>query len=101
MNEIFAERLKEARDKQNVTQSELAVRCQSVSTKQIWRYENLESTPSAPRAKEIAKALDVSLDWLMGDDENSMSPHEFAILSNLRLGKVIKALAVIAKNYDD
>lgn len=69
MNEkrIFAERLKEARLKANLSQAELSRRTK-ISAATLSTYESTESPKSPPidKAAAIAHELNVSLDWLCG-----------------------------------
>ncbi len=59
------DRLKEVREMQGISQTELSSRCQ-IGMKQIWRYENEESDPTAEQLAKICTALSVSADYLLG-----------------------------------
>ncbi len=66
---IFAKRLKEARLSAGLKQSDLAEKA-GITAASISAYESTDLTkgknPSLENAKAIAKALNVSLDWLCG-----------------------------------
>lgn len=59
------DRLKEIREQRRISQRELAARC-GIGEKQIWRYENNESEPSAGHLFKIARELFISADYLLG-----------------------------------
>ena len=65
---LFGERLVLARKKRKISQEELAKRL-SVHAPIIGRYERGEVKPSVEIAAKIAKALDVSLDYLVGNSD--------------------------------
>lgn len=62
----FNERLKELREKNNLTQEQLA-KISGVSSRMIQRYEYGTSRPRLDAADKIAKALNVSTDELLGN----------------------------------
>ena len=64
----FGKKLTEVRKNNNLSQAELA---QKVGTRApvIGRYERDEAKPSIEAATKIAKALGVSLDYLVGNTE--------------------------------
>lgn len=62
----FNERLKELREKNNLTQEQLA-KISGVSSRMIQRYEYGTSRPRLDAAEKIAKALNVSTDELLGN----------------------------------
>lgn len=66
MSADFGLRLKTIREERGMKREEVA---QKIGTSQaiIGRYERGERTPSVDIAKNIARALDVSLDYLAGD----------------------------------
>lgn len=62
---IFGKRLKRLRKNRSITQKQFANRiCVSVST--IRRYEEGVKFPDKPRLNSIANELNVSLDFLLG-----------------------------------
>ena len=62
----FNERLKELREKNNLTQEQLA-KNSGVSSRMIQRYEYGTSRPRLDAAEKIAKALNVTTDELLGN----------------------------------
>lgn len=67
-NKVFSERLKQARQAKGLSQAKLA-EVVGVGQNAISNYEkagNKGSMPKLETAAEMAKALDVSLDWLVG-----------------------------------
>lgn len=83
IKKVFAERLKEARTKSNVSQSELS-KITGISPATLSTYENVENPKSPPidKATVIAKALNVSLDWLC-DFEDTEEPDKLTVQSVL------------------
>lgn len=64
---MLHERLKEARDKANLSQAEVAKQC-GISQPAYFDIEHGDRSPSLAVAKRLAKLFDVSLDWLVGTD---------------------------------
>lgn len=64
----FGERLSEIRRHKKISQAELAKRI-GVHGAVIGRYERNEVKPSIEVATQIAKSLDVSLDYLVGNSD--------------------------------
>lgn len=64
----FGKRLLEARKKKGISQEDLAAK---LGTKgpAIGRYERDEMKPSIEAASKMAKILEVSLDWLVGNTD--------------------------------
>jgi transcriptional regulator with XRE-family HTH domain len=56
----FGRRVKEAREKRNLTQLDLAIKC-GTDIRQIQRIENAEITTSVSMAYFLAKALEVGV----------------------------------------
>ncbi len=79
--EIFAKRLKERRTELKMKQSELAKSAQT-SAQTISSYEQADGTkrknPTLANAIEIAKKLNVSLDWLCGLADSNSKSDDFA-----------------------
>ena len=63
--EIFSERLVKARKKRQLTQKAAAALI-GIQASSLSAYEGGRKTPSVEIAMQIAKAYDVSLDWLTG-----------------------------------
>jgi len=97
------DRLKEVRELRNLSQRELASRCQ-IGDKQIWRYENGESNPTADHITAIAKELDISADYLLGltdtayihFTEDELTPMERKLLVAVRQRRIVEAFQTLA-----
>lgn len=63
----FNERLKELREKNHLTQEQLA-KASGVSSRMIQRYEYGTSRPRLDAAEKLAKALNVTTDELLGNE---------------------------------
>lgn len=63
----FGEKLKQLRQEKGWSQDELAFHA-NIDGRQVSRYENDRVTPSIEVAVKIAKAFDVSLDYLLLDN---------------------------------
>ena len=61
----FAQRLKELRTENNLTQTQLAVKL-GIRQQSYARYENGEGEPSLDTLVAIAKLFNVSVDYLLG-----------------------------------
>ena len=66
MNTDFGYRLKAVREEKGLKREDIANKI-GTSAAIIGRYERNERTPSIDIAKNIAEALEVSLDYLVGD----------------------------------
>lgn len=66
--DTFGSRVQAIRKQRNITQQELGVAI-GVDKRVISKYEKDQTIPSVLVAKEIAKALDTSLDFLIGSDK--------------------------------
>lgn len=64
----FNERLKELREKNSLTQEQLA-KSSGISSRMIQRYEYGTSRPRLDAAEKIAKALGVTTDELLGNND--------------------------------
>ena len=62
----FSDRLKGLREKNDMTQEQLA-KVSGVSPRTIQRYECGTSRPRLDAAEKLAKALNISVDQLLGD----------------------------------
>lgn len=65
LDAIFAVRLREARERQGLNQAELAQRAE-MQPSAIAHFEANRRKPSFENVRRLAKALDVSSDYLMG-----------------------------------
>lgn len=64
-DQVFATRLKEAREKQGLNQAQLAQRAE-LQPSAIAHFEANRRKPSFENVRRLAKALDVSSDYLLG-----------------------------------
>lgn len=72
MDNVFPARLRQARTDAGMTQSHLAADC-GLAYASISAYETGQKSPTIHTAASIAQALGISLDWLMGLDDNKAS----------------------------
>lgn len=79
--EMLAQRLKELRESRGWTQQDLAERS-SISSRQIQRYESEENSPDANKLALLAKALEVSSDFLIGISSDPNGNISFKDLSH-------------------
>lgn len=72
----FGERIKELRVGRSLTLEQLAKATES-SKSYVWELENKNPPrPSAEKLSAIAKALDVTVDYLLGADEQTLADAE-------------------------
>lgn len=64
----FGKRLLEARKKKGISQEEMAAMLGTKGSA-VGRYERDEMKPSIEAASKMAKILEVSLDWLVGNTD--------------------------------
>lgn len=69
---MLSKRLKAARNAMKLTQDELAARVKTTKAT-ISNYENEYSTPSNEILVRIARTLNVSTDYLLGNDQSNTS----------------------------
>lgn len=67
---MLCQRLKDARKASGMSQAEVA-KAVGISQPAYCYIENGDKTPSLPVAKQLAKTLCVSLDWLVGTEIES------------------------------
>jgi transcriptional regulator with XRE-family HTH domain len=79
--------IRERRGELNMSQAELAAKV-GVDKRQIRRYESGETQPTLPIAKAIARALDISIDELAGEQTHriSLTGHWWASWQTSRSG---------------
>ncbi|MDG1315084.1 MAG: helix-turn-helix transcriptional regulator [Flavobacteriaceae bacterium] len=80
---LFGERLLSTRKKKKISQDELAKQI-GVHAPVIGRYERDEVKPSIETAFKIAKALEVSLDYLTGLSDVKLDKNIVDIITNLQ-----------------
>jgi len=96
-------RLRKMREEARLTQDELAEMA-DLGVIQINRYENGKTEPNGEIIVRLAKALNVSSDYLLGlsDDptpaflSGGLNARERAIVSAVRRGERMKAIRIIA-----
>lgn len=88
MENVFPERLKQARNKLRMTQANLAEKS-GLSYASISAYEKGAKTPNIIIAAALAKVLCVSTDWLVGlDDNQTPQPSTLGDCAQIMLGAV-------------
>jgi transcriptional regulator with XRE-family HTH domain len=76
MQKTFGDRIKERRTALKLTLEQLAQATDS-SKSYVWELENKNPPrPSAEKLSAIARALDVTVDWLMGADDQTLDEAE-------------------------
>lgn len=106
-NSVLSGRLREARERFQLSQRELAARC-GMGEKQVWRYENGESEPSADHLARLARQLSVSADYLLGLVDSpgkhftgdELTPVQHKLLALMRDKQVISILEAIETLVD-
>lgn len=83
-NEVFAKRLKEARENKGIRQNTLA-KAVGVTPQTISGYERKDGlkTPSLDIAADLARELGVSLDWLLGLADATAHKARFETLADV------------------
>lgn len=102
------DRIKSAREARGLTQKDLGDRV-NLNDKQIWRYENGLNAPGADALTDIAKALEVSLDYLVGlvDEptghfrEDDLSADERRLIWAYRHGYIVEALKTLTAGFEE
>lgn len=79
---IFSQRIKQLRLKMNMTQKEFANSIGTTSVT-ISAYENNTKKPSLDIIKEIAEKFDISMDWICGLSETSVTENRFATYADI------------------
>lgn len=98
---MFSDRLTLIRLNRGLTQSELAERS-NIHENNIGRYERGEVQPKADTIIELARALNVSTDYLLGVTdypgqyiEGELTPHEREAIAAWRRGDKVEAIKAI------
>jgi transcriptional regulator with XRE-family HTH domain len=99
------DRLKSYRLKRHLTQEQLALELET-DKKQINRWENGESDPSAGRLADLSRVLNISVDYLLGISDNpspetklsNMTEDEIEVISAMRKGDKIEAISIIVNS---
>lgn len=80
--QIFADRLKELRQKLNITQKDFAERI-GITAAALSSYENNIKNPSIAVAKRIAETFSISIDWLCGLSEKMNNSDEIKTYADM------------------
>ena len=88
----FKDRLKEARTKKRLSQSELA-NTVGVHVTNISRYERGENKPTTQELSKLADALDVTTDFLMSGSANEVAEGNISDKELLSLFKRVNTLS--------
>jgi transcriptional regulator with XRE-family HTH domain len=96
------DRLKELRERSGHTQESLA-ELLGKDIKQVWRWESGKADPSADALVDLAQALKVSTDYLLGISDNptpnnqsgELSVQEWQVIRALRRGERYEAIKAI------
>ncbi len=93
---LFPERMREARLKSGLSQAELSRRT-NISPATLSTYESVENPKNPPidKAIAIAKALNVSLDWLCGQETKDETMSD-----ELTVESVLNAIITLSKLRD-
>lgn len=104
---VFPQRLRDARERAGLTQSELGERV-SLSLRQYHRYEAGQSVATGDHLSALARELAVTVDWLLGlvdnpaghFDGDSLSATEYQLIKALREDRIQDALYALARVSD-
>ena len=88
-NEYFKTRIKELREKEGLSMQQLAEKI-GVNKSRVGMWENMGSVPRMDALKKISEFFDVSIDYLLGNDNTSFLEKENKKLNSLQrnLGKL-------------
>ena len=88
-NEYFKTRIKELREKEGLSMQQLAEKI-GVNKSRVGMWENMGSVPRMDALKKISEFFDVSIDYLLGNDNTSFLDRENKKLNSLQrnLGKL-------------
>lgn len=76
-SEILAERLKQTRERQKLTQRELAKKA-DITAATISAYEKGAKNPTLQNVIQLSEALNVSIDWLCGNENSNAKPKSYS-----------------------
>lgn len=88
-NEYFKTRIKELREKEGLSMQQLAEKI-GVNKSRVGMWETMGSVPRMDALKKISEFFDVSIDYLLGNDNTSFLDKENKKLNSLQrnLGKL-------------
>lgn len=98
MNMTFGDQLTKARKEKEFTQEELAEKL-NLSRQTILRWEKNQVFPDISNLKAVAQVLDVSFDYLLGEDKNEKNLIAEMNLLEVLIGK--KMRLVIFEEFMD
>ena len=84
----FGDQLSKARKEKEFTQEELAEKL-NLSRQTILRWEKNQVFPDISNLKAVAQVLDVSFDYLLGEDKTNKVPSSKLSLTDVLVGKEV------------
>ena len=101
--EVFAQRISELRKEKNETQAEFSQRT-GIRQQTISSYENGKMSPTLDATIQIAKACDVSVDWLCGLSDtkrNKFTEYADVIMALVNIGQATGGNLYLSKEEVD
>lgn len=95
----FGDQLKKARKDKELTQEELAEKL-NLSRQTILRWEKNQVFPDISNLKTVAQVLDVSFDYLLGEEKPTKAPIAEMNLREVLVGKEVR-LVIYEELLDD
>lgn len=95
----FGDQLSKARKNKDLTQEELAERL-NLSRQTILRWEKDQVFPDISNLKAVAQVLDISFDYLLGEDKPEKPPVTEMNLQDILVGKKVQ-LVIYEELLDD
>lgn len=95
----FGDQLSKARKNKDLTQEELAERL-NLSRQTILRWEKNQVFPDISNLKAVAQVLDISFDYLLGEDKPEKPPVTEMNLQDILVGKKVQ-LVIYEELLDD
>lgn len=87
----FGDQLSKARKEKEFTQEELAEKL-NLSRQTILRWEKNQVFPDISNLKAVAQILDVSFDYLLGEDKTNKVPSSKLSLTDVLVGKEVRLI---------
>ncbi|HZK23481.1 MAG TPA: helix-turn-helix transcriptional regulator [Atopostipes sp.] len=87
----FGDQLSKARKEKEFTQEELAEKL-NLSRQTILRWEKNQVFPDISNLKAVAQVLDVSFDYLLGEDKTNKVPSSKLSLTDVLVGKEVRLI---------
>lgn len=102
MKMTFGDQLSKARKDKELTQEELAEKL-NLSRQTILRWEKNQVFPDISNLKAVAQVLDVSFDYLLGEDKTEKTPTAEMNLLEVLIGKEVRLVIFeeFVDNYID